>query len=142
LVERFCGIKSLTRDDCAPLTKFPSALAHKNHRGVYALCHLNYARAPNESRHHSAHAQDDHLLKTASLVADRLPEYGRADPLLNTSEAAEYLGTSRPTLERWRADRRGPPVVYLGKRIVRYRQSDLDEFIRACTFAGARTPSR
>lgn len=94
------------------------------------------------SRHYSAHAQDDHLPNTTSSIAYRPQEHGRADPLLNTSEAADYLGTSRPTLERWRADRRGPPVVYLGKQIVRYRQSDLDEFIRASTFAGASNSSR
>jgi excisionase family DNA binding protein len=83
-----------------------------------------------------AHNEDSRPLNTNSLTPERHPEPGRVDPLLNTSEAAVYLGTSRPTLERWRADRRGPPpVVYLGKRIVRYRQSDLDEFIRASTFS-------
>jgi excisionase family DNA binding protein len=86
------------------------------------------------------HSQVERQQKTASLVSAHQPGY--AEPLLDTTEAAQYLGTSRPTLERWRAERRGPPVVYLAKRIVRYRRSDLDAFISASTFAGASTFSR
>jgi len=50
--------------------------------------------------------------------------------LLTTPQAADYLGLSTHTLNRWRWDGRGPRFVKLGKS-VRYRQGDLDEFIEA-----------
>ena len=50
--------------------------------------------------------------------------------LLTTPKAAEYLGLSRNTLNRWRWDGRGPRYLKLGSA-VRYRQSDLDAFIEA-----------
>lgn len=60
--------------------------------------------------------------------------------LLTTPKAAEYLGLSRNTLNRWRWDGRGPRYLKLGSA-VRYRISDLDAFIEAAernhTSAGA-----
>jgi excisionase family DNA binding protein len=49
--------------------------------------------------------------------------------LLNTSQAAEYLGTSPATLTTWRCTRATRiPFVKIG-RSVRYRRRDLDRFI-------------
>lgn len=52
--------------------------------------------------------------------------------LMNTREAAEYLGLAPSTLEHWRLmePRQGPTLVRLGAQ-VRYRKSDLDDFIEA-----------
>jgi predicted DNA-binding transcriptional regulator AlpA len=46
--------------------------------------------------------------------------------LLNTGDAAAYLGISRGTLEHWRTESppKGPPYVRLGFQ-VRYRTADL-----------------
>lgn len=51
--------------------------------------------------------------------------------LLNTREAAAYLGLGVSTLNRWRCE--GSPLEYvvLGTSAVRYRQYDLDAFIEA-----------
>ncbi|MBL8845193.1 MAG: helix-turn-helix domain-containing protein [Hyphomicrobium zavarzinii] len=53
-------------------------------------------------------------------------------PLLTTSEAAQYLRLSAPTLERLRCTGEGPPFIKLGsgKRArVAYRLADLEAFI-------------
>lgn len=49
--------------------------------------------------------------------------------LLNRSEAAEYLGRNRRTLEHWEAQRIGPPVVRLPSGMPAYLIADLDRFI-------------
>lgn len=50
--------------------------------------------------------------------------------LLNTKDAADYLGLATSTLEKWRTNepRIGPPIVRLGAQ-VRYRKTDLDAFV-------------
>lgn len=51
---------------------------------------------------------------------------------LTTRDAAEYLGMKPQTLEAWRCRGDGPRFVKLG-RSVRYRQSDLDQWIESRT---------
>ena len=48
--------------------------------------------------------------------------------LLNTDEAADYLGVSTSTLEHWRLAATGPDFVRLGHQ-VRYRDVDLEDYI-------------
>jgi excisionase family DNA binding protein len=48
--------------------------------------------------------------------------------MLTTKEAADYLRLSERTLERLRCSGLGPKFVKCG-RSVRYRQTDLDEWI-------------
>lgn len=53
------------------------------------------------------------------------PESG----LLTTTEAAALLGVERGTLEVWRATKRyGLPYIKVG-RLVKYRKTDVQEFI-------------
>ena len=56
---------------------------------------------------------------------------GEREPLLNTEQAATYLGVTRRALEAMRWRKVGPTFVKIG-RLVRYRSSDLDTFIEAC----------
>ena len=49
--------------------------------------------------------------------------------LLTPREAAEYLGVPETTLAQWRSQRRGPPYVKLELRLVRYRRSDLEDYV-------------
>ena len=49
--------------------------------------------------------------------------------LLNTKQAAEYLGVSAAFLERDRWAGARIPFVKLGTRSVRYRQDDLELYI-------------
>ena len=51
-----------------------------------------------------------------------------ADSLLTTVQAAEWLGTSRRTLEDWRLRGGGPVFRKLGRRLVRYAPADLEAF--------------
>ena len=55
---------------------------------------------------------------------------GTHKTFLDTPEAADYLGVQRSTLEAWRCRGGGPNFVKLG-RLVKYRQTDLDNFIEA-----------
>lgn len=50
--------------------------------------------------------------------------------------AAKYVGVTRATLRLWRANGEGPPFFKAGKRLVRYRRVDLDNWIAARTQFG------
>lgn len=53
--------------------------------------------------------------------------------LLDTTQAAEYLGGLQPnTLEGWRVSGKGVPFIKIG-RLVRYRTEDLDTYLAAQT---------
>ena len=51
--------------------------------------------------------------------------------LLTTKEAANYLCVSKAFLERDRWAGARVPFIKVGSRAVRYRQSDLDNFIES-----------
>lgn len=53
------------------------------------------------------------------------------DKLLNTEEAANYLGVEKTFLERDRWAGAQVPFVRLGTRTIRYRKPDLDAFIES-----------
>jgi len=52
--------------------------------------------------------------------------------LLNTQEAAKYLGVSVAFLERDRWAGARVPFIKVGSRAVRYKQSDLELYIEQC----------
>jgi predicted DNA-binding transcriptional regulator AlpA len=54
---------------------------------------------------------------------------GIRSKLLSEKEAAGDLGFSIRTLQAWRVRGGGPPYVKVSARCVRYRQSDLEEWI-------------
>jgi excisionase family DNA binding protein len=47
------------------------------------------------------------------------------------TEAAQYAGVSPATLRLWRAQAKGPRFYRAGERLIRYRKSDLDEWIES-----------
>jgi predicted DNA-binding transcriptional regulator AlpA len=51
------------------------------------------------------------------------------DALLNPEEAAEFLGFSATTLQQWRCKGGGPRYIKIRGRLVRYWQSDLDNWV-------------
>lgn len=55
----------------------------------------------------------------------------REDAMLTPQQAADYLATTVHHLEKMRVERRGPTYVRLGSKLVRYRRSDLDDYIEA-----------
>jgi predicted DNA-binding transcriptional regulator AlpA len=50
---------------------------------------------------------------------------------LSPQQAAQYLGFSVPTLERWRRSGVGPKFVKLGGNRVAYLQKHLDEYVES-----------
>ena len=53
-----------------------------------------------------------------------------SEPLLNRKEAAQYLGVTPGTMAVWACTKRYDLKSFkLGRRAVRYRQSDLNKFI-------------
>ena len=56
-------------------------------------------------------------------------EAGPMTKLLKTDEVAEMTGLSPETLAQWRWLRKEIPFVRLGKKCVRYRQSDIDAWL-------------
>lgn len=53
------------------------------------------------------------------------------DPLLTEAEAAAYLNYRPRTLASWRLSGRGPRFLAVSRTSVRYRRSDLDEWIES-----------
>jgi len=62
------------------------------------------------------------------------------EPLLDQHEAALLLGISARTLERYRVAGTGPRFSRIG-RLVRYRQSDIAEYIEQHLHASTSEPS-
>lgn len=68
---------------------------------------------------------------------DRTAKHHDNLQLLDSTQAAEYIGVAPKTLSVWRSTKRYPlPYVKVGSR-VRYRRSDLDAFIASRTQGGA-----
>ena len=53
-----------------------------------------------------------------------------AGDLITEREAAEILGISPHTLENWRWNGIGPNFCRVGARMVRYRRTDLADFVQ------------
>jgi predicted DNA-binding transcriptional regulator AlpA len=58
--------------------------------------------------------------------------------LVDRTQAAQLLGVSPRTLDRWHHLRIGPPRVALGSHKVRYRLSSLDAWVRSREFIGSK----
>jgi predicted DNA-binding transcriptional regulator AlpA len=52
--------------------------------------------------------------------------------LLNTQQAAEYLGVSVAFLERDRWAGARVPFIKIGSRAVRYQLNDLEQYVQSC----------
>ena len=52
----------------------------------------------------------------------------KRNDLMTTTEAAEYVGLSPRTLERYRVTGEGPKFLKVGRRVL-YRRSDLDGWL-------------
>ncbi len=50
--------------------------------------------------------------------------------LLTEEQAAKFLKVTPNTFKNWRHRGGGPVFVRLGKRLIRYRQSDLERFVQ------------
>lgn len=48
---------------------------------------------------------------------------------LTRDEAASYLGVAKGTLEQWAVKGHGPPFYKISRRLVRYKQRELDLWI-------------
>ncbi len=64
-----------------------------------------------------------------SIVVDRAS-------LLTREEAAEYLSVKPNTLAIWAMSGRGPALVKLNNRTVRYEMKALVDYVRANTIGG------
>jgi excisionase family DNA binding protein len=49
--------------------------------------------------------------------------------LLTPRQAADFLGVPEGTLAQWRSQRRGPSFIKLEGRLVRYRVSDVENYV-------------
>ena len=61
-----------------------------------------------------------------------MPASSAPSPLLLTeTEAANILGFSIRTLQKWRSQGGGPRFVRVSARAIRYRRTDLDQWIES-----------
>lgn len=72
---------------------------------------------------------------TLPAPASPAPEPRQPSPLVTEEDAATFLSVSMRSLQRWRAEERGPPFVKLHERRVHYRLSDLEAWVEARRFA-------
>jgi predicted DNA-binding transcriptional regulator AlpA len=49
--------------------------------------------------------------------------------LLTETETAQLLHCTKAALRRWRRERRGPKWIPLESRLIRYRESDLEDYL-------------
>jgi predicted DNA-binding transcriptional regulator AlpA len=54
-----------------------------------------------------------------------------SDKIYRTQAAAERIGISASTMEKWRSAGIGPPFVRIGRRAIGYKESALDAFLGA-----------
>ncbi|MGD0290581.1 MAG: helix-turn-helix domain-containing protein [Candidatus Binataceae bacterium] len=73
--------------------------------------------------------QDDLLRRDVWLAAER----ARADLLMDQNAASAYIGVSPRTMERWRAERTGPPFIRLSVRAIRYSRAAIVAWIAGRT---------
>ena len=59
------------------------------------------------------------------------PDPDHLDRLINEIDAADYLGLSERTLQKWRVTGGGPRFVKVSGRMVRYRRRDLMDWSEA-----------
>lgn len=64
-----------------------------------------------------------------------MPRVSTADRWITQPEATNYLGVTDRTLRRYVAEGR-LPAYRLGKRLLRFRQADLDALLRRIPTAG------
>ena len=57
------------------------------------------------------------------------------DPILSEEDLANWLDTSRPTLQRQRSDGSGPPFIQLSERRIGYRKSAVERWLVARTIS-------
>jgi predicted DNA-binding transcriptional regulator AlpA len=67
------------------------------------------------------------IVSAAEPARDQVPS-----ELIDEATLASRLGVSRSTLQSWRYTGRGPRFIKLG-RMVRYRNADIDAYLRANT---------
>jgi len=69
---------------------------------------------------------------------------GRVLKLLTTEEVANLTGLSPETLAQWRWLKKELPFLRIGKKCVRYRQSDIDAWLakRLVSVASGESPER
>jgi len=61
-------------------------------------------------------------------AAEPRPGASSIRPNVDTRRAAELIGMSTRTLEKWRGEGNGPPFLKLGRRVL-YAVADLEEWI-------------
>jgi len=69
---------------------------------------------------------------------------GRVLKLLTTEEVANLTGLSPETLAQWRWLKKELPFLRIGKKCVRYRQSDIDSWLakRLVSVGSGESPER
>lgn len=55
-----------------------------------------------------------------------------ASHLLSETEVAEIYGFRLPTLRNWRATRVGPRFLKINGKMIRYRISDIEDYLASC----------
>src|SRR5437870_4526623 len=69
------------------------------------------------------------LRSSAASTRGGSPEGRTSNEFLSQREVAVRLGMSARTIEGWRARGVGPPFLRLSARAVRYRSSDLEQWL-------------
>jgi excisionase family DNA binding protein len=72
---------------------------------------------------------EDRPIRSTGDPNSATAEKGPVTKLLTTDDVAEITGLSTETLAQWRWLRKEIPFVRLGKKCVRYRQSDIDAWL-------------
>lgn len=85
-------------------------------------------------------------VKTDESASGLSSQLNGAFVLITERQAAGLLGVSPRALQKWRSDGRGPPLVGISSRCIRYRKHDLFDWatnrLRKSTSDHGRHPTR
>jgi len=74
------------------------------------------------------------------VPVDAVPSAALSSPLLTQHQAAEYLNTTGPTLQRWRSMGYGPAFLKVGRRVA-YSKPDLYTWLLGQRHTSTRAPT-
>jgi predicted DNA-binding transcriptional regulator AlpA len=73
-----------------------------------------------------------------SNTAIDLPDSLTPERILSAAQAAQFIGLSRPTLNRMRRAGKLPPAIQISERRIGWRVRDLVEYLKAQPLADTR----
>ena len=101
-------------------------------RIAFSRSQRRFAPFPESSLEFSQQDFFQLMLDSLEKICSAVKERSFQENLFSREQAAQYFGCSERMLDQYRAEKKGPKYIRMG-RLVRYKKSDLDDFIKKNT---------